>query len=82
MGVAGLLPLPTSGGSRDMCGMALFEVKLGRPRKSDPTADPMGDPTDGMRDSVSARSEGVPTTVLASPKRTSISSRRTPQVSG
>lgn len=41
----------------------------------------MGEP-DGMSESVSARTEGVPTTVLASPNRTSISSRRTPQVSG
>lgn len=42
--------------------------------------DPMGDPP-RMSDPVSARIDGV-ATVLASPNIESISSRRTPQVSG
>ena len=44
-------------------------------------AEPTGDPA-RIKEPVSAWTEGVPITVLASPKMESMSSRRTPQVSG
>ena len=46
-----------------------------------PYGEPIGEPL-GIRSPDSARIDGVPAIVLASPKMESISSSRTPQVSG